>query len=349
MKKILQKLRLLKSWYKNVLAKKSDYKVPVLTRIKYALKGFTANEYVWYNLKNNNYKEYISEFKRVRSRQIINGDYKFILDDKLVFEEIFRNYVRVPKTYAWISDGNVYPMHDVNISESNIIDFIKEKEEVVLKWEKGYEGKGTYVIKYQDNSIIINHKESNLEELKELIFKKGIAILSEYMHQSEFSNQLYPNSANTIRIVCAKSKNEKYAKILKAVQRIGNEYSKPVDNLCAGGFSAEIDLKTGELKEMIRKYGPMNQRLKKYKKHPDTGIEIYGRKIPDWEKIKKEITSLTNKFPYLNLIAWDVLLTEEGICIIEANASSGCDLFQMEHGIKNEEYGDILRSYGVFK
>lgn len=350
MKKIIKKIRKLKLWYKKVLISKNDYKIPFFTKIKYALKGFSGNEYILYNLKENDYTMYESEFERIQSRQIINGDYKFILDDKLIFEEIFRNYIRVPKTYAWISNGNIYGMHEFDINNDNFIDFIKEKKDVVLKWENGYEGKGTYVIKYIEKSkFIINHEEKNINDLKKVFSYYGTAILSEYIEQSKFSNELYPNSTNTIRIICAKKKNEKYAKIYKAVQRIGNNYSKPVDNFCAGGFASEIDIQTGELQEIISKNPKAEYKLKLLKEHPDTGNIIYGKKIPNWEKIKKEITDLTNKFPYLNLIAWDVLLTEEGICIIEANASSSCDLLQMKHGIKNEEYGEMLESYGVFK
>ena len=45
----------------------------------------------------------------------------------------------------------------------------------------------------------------------------------------------------------------------------------------------------------------------------------------------------------------NVLLTDDGFCIIEGNASSGCGIFQMEHGVRNSELGDIYRSYGVIK
>lgn len=86
-----------------------------------------------------------------------------------------------------------------------------------------------------------------------------------------------------------------------------------------------------------------------YSKHPDTGSILEGKVIPGWEQLKSEIEDLTNRFPYLNFVGWDVLLTEEGFCIIEGNASSGLDLFQMEHGVRNKEFGDIYRSYGIIR
>ena len=99
----------------------------------------------------------------------------------------------------------------------------------------------------------------------------------------------------------------------------------------------------------MQNYGTMERRLVFYNKHPDTDVQISGKIIPNWVQIKKEIVDLTNKFPYLNFVAWDVLLTNNGIYIIEGNASSGCGMFQMQHGVKNEELGDIYRNYNIIK
>lgn len=348
LKKIKATIRHTILWYKKVLMAHTDYKVSFLTKIKYAIKGFTVNEYIWYDLKNNDYNDYISDFKRIESRKI-NENYKTILDDKLLFEEIFTNYIRVPYNYGYMSNGHIYPLHDYNVSNNNIIDFIKEKENIVLKMLKGYEGNGVFVIKYINNRFEVNGKRTSMKDLNKLFETCEESIICEYVSQSKFENEIYNKSTNTIRIVCAKKKGDTHAKILKAVQRIGTDYCAPVDNISAGGLAAEIDIETGRLSYAISKYGPMERRMKKMSNHPDTNNQIEGKIIPNWKEIKKEIEDVTNKFPYLNFVAWDVLLTDERICIIEGNASSGCGLFQLEHGIKNEEYGDVLRSYGVFK
>lgn len=349
MKKILEKFIKAKHWIKLVLFKKTDYNIPITTRINYALKGFTVNEYVWYDLKKNNYKNYISDYVRLKSRDKINNKYKFILDDKLIFEEIFRNYIKVPYNYGYVSNGHIYSLHNYEINNERFLDFIKEKRNIVIKYLNGGEGNGVYIIKYRNEKFEINGKKTTKQEIRKLIKQCGESIICEYITQSKFENEIYDKATNTIRIVCAKKKGETHAKILKAVQRIGTDYCAPIDNVSAGGLASEIDIETGRLSYAISKYGPMERRMKKMPNHPDNNNQIEGKVIPNWNKIKEEIENVTNKFPYLNFVAWDVLLTEEGICIIEGNASSGCGLFQLEHGIKNEEYGDILRSYGVFK
>lgn len=347
LKKIMKYIRLLMLWYSKVFTAHSDYKVSFFTKIKYAIKGFTVNEYIWYDLKHNDYRNYISDFERINSRKI-NGNYKLILDDKLLFEEVFRNYIRVPYNFGYISSGYIYSLHDYNLNNNNIIEFIKEKGIIVLKMLKGYEGNGVFIIKYSNNKFDLNGKKTTIKDLNRLFASCSESILCEYMRQSDFENNIYDKSTNTLRIVCAKKKGETHAKILKAVQRIGTDFCAPVDNISAGGLASEIDIETGRLSYAISKYGPMERRMKKMSSHPDNGNQIEGKIIPNWNQIKNQIEDVTNKFPYLNFVAWDVLLTDEGICIIEGNASSGCGLFQLEHGIKNEEYGDILKSYDVF-
>ena len=186
--------------------------------------------------------------------RIINGDYKIILDEKLLIEEIFRNYIKVPKTYAWINNKKIYGMHEFEVNNDNIIDFLNNVRKSVLKWEKGCEGKGIYIIEaIGDNIFLVNGKTKSEKEIKKIFLYEGQAILTEYVQQSEFEEEFYPYSTNTLRIIVAKKKDEKDAHIIKAVQKIGNSSSKPVDNISAGGLAAEINIETGELGVAIAK------------------------------------------------------------------------------------------------
>lgn len=351
LKKCYRRLKKWKDWYERVWKAENTFHVPLAKRLKYALMGFTANEFVWFDLEKHDAHDYISEYERINSREI-NGVYKAILDSKILFEEIFRHYVRVPAVYAWISDGIVYGLHGYEVDNSNLADFIRELGTAVLKQETGAEGKGTYIIAGQagERAFSINGAAASEQELLKLLGQDGQAILCEYMRQSEFENSLYPDAANTLRIVCGKKRGETETHVIKAVQRIGNDASRPVDNVSAGAIACPVDLETGRLgMGCIPKSHERLGEGRFFARHPDTGCMLEGKIIPDWERLKREITALTNRFPYLNYIAWDILLTEEGFCVIEANASSGCMMFQVEHGVRNEEIGAIYRSYGVIE
>ena len=150
-----------------------------------------------------------------------------------------------------------------------------------------------------------------------------------------------------MRIVCAKKKNETKAQFIGAVQRVGCNASIPVDNLSRGGMAISINSDTGELGYGRIERGESEIVGRPLSEHPDTQSKFYGRKVPNWDKIVAELLELTNKLPYLNFVAWDILLTDEGMCVIEGNASSGVGLFQMESGIRNSEFGEVLKSYNI--
>lgn len=125
--------------------------------------------------------------------------------NKLLFEEIFRNYTRVLTTYAWVSDGIVYGIHGDEAQNSNIAAFIQEHSIVILKTEGGCEGKGTYVIEANSNGMeypfSVNGQLMSKKDAETLFSKSGQAILCGFIYQSDFGNSLYPHSTNTIRIV----------------------------------------------------------------------------------------------------------------------------------------------------
>jgi len=133
-------------------------------------------------------------------------------------------------------------------------------------------------------------------------------------------------------------------KVFFAVQRIGTAKTIPVDNGSKGGLVAKIDLETGTLSE-----ARCLQDLGVFKVHPDSGNPIEGVRIPNWEDIKKQMLDVCKKIPYMDFIAWDLLITEEGVSVIEANTSSGVNIIQLWGGQKKGELGDFFRSHNVIK
>ncbi len=337
-----------KAWKRVVWDAKTDFSLPLITRMKYASKGFSINEYYWFNFAENDYKEYISEFERLESREI-NGDYKIALDDKILFEEIVGQYVNVPQNYALIKDGIISGLHGNGIDNNNYIEFLFEAKKTVLKWLSRGGGEGTYVIFCENDRIYVNNKLRDEEYIENLFAREGSALLCEYITQSDFAESLYPNTTNTLRIVCAKKRGEAKAEFIIAVQRVGCDDSIPVDNLSSGGIVVSVNGETGELGTGYATHGRKDRIMVPFESHPDTGEPFVGKVIPNWHQLVTEIVDLTNKLPYLNFVAWDILLTNDGYSIIEGNASSGCGLFQVEHGIRNSKLGDIYRSYGIIR
>lgn len=66
-------------------------------------------------------------------------------------------------------------------------------------------------------------------------------------------------------------------------------------------------------------------------------------------KIKAEILEVADKLPFMDFIAWDILITKKGVCVIEANSSSGVNIIQLWGGQRQGELGDFFRHYKVIK
>ena len=117
-----------------------------------------------------------------------------------------------------------------------------------------------------------------------------------------------------------------------------------MDNGSKGGLVSRIDLDAGTLSAAKSLHD-----LNEYQYHPDSGNRIEGIMIPGWSEIKLQILEVCKKMPYMDFIAWDLLMSDEGICVIEANSSSGVNIIQLWGGQKNGVLGDFFSYYEVIK
>ena len=102
-----------------------------------------------------------------------------------------------------------------------------------------------------------------------------------------------------------------------------------VDNFHRGGIVSRVDMQTGEL-------GPasdagVGRPCVWLEKHPLTGAQIAGRRLPMWRETVELVCRAHAAFPDRITIGWDVAITERGPVIIEGNAQSGCDMIQRTH------------------
>ena len=65
--------------------------------------------------------------------------------------------------------------------------------------------------------------------------------------------------------------------------------------------------------------------------------------IPGWSEIKLQILEVCNKIPYMDFIAWDLLVTDREVCVIEANSSSGVNIIQLWGGQRKGALGDFFK------
>lgn len=349
MRKQLKKLRSDFYLWRTTVAVKPHFNVPFLKRIFLSLKGFKADQYVQYNFAQNDPQEYITAFERWKSREV-DGVYNIVMDDKLIFSEIFGKYIPIPALLAWISHGNIIGMHGHDVNNESLTEFVRQEGSVVIKPTNNGGGTGVYVIHAENGAFDINGKRSSDVALMALVESCRDSIITRFIRQSSFGSALYPHATNTVRIIVVRQKGDSHCTAVAAIQRIGRDTSRPVDNCSMGALASEIDMQTGILGSATSYYKPENlDRLTFHDNHPDTGAPIKGMTIPNWPDLVKSVCTAADQLPYIKLIAWDIVITDAGLCAIEANASCGLDLLQVFRGCRNTALGQFYRDNGVIK
>ena len=302
--------------------------------LKLLMRGFLSESRIIYDLKKNTINNYLSDFDRLKT-STINGKYSIILNDKMLFELLMKDYLNIPVSLGFIQKGTVIYFGKKGIDNfCSLMDYLDFAKVFVVKPIYGGGGKGVLIIKKDDGNLFINERKSSIDEIKDIFSKLNDYFISEYVVQGHYGRNLYPHSLNTIRIVTMILPESNKPFIPIAVQRIGNKTSAPTDNWTQGGFSAEINLETGELGKCVAY--PINGQLEWHSKHPETGHQIEGKIIPKWAMIRDTILNAAGKIP-LKYIGWDVAVTDNGYKVLEGNNCTDVNLLQVHRPILLDE------------
>jgi len=117
-----------------------------------------------------------------------------------------------------------------------------------------------------------------------------------------------------------------------------------------GGLRSEIDLETGELKPAIKKYLRKKSRHVLYDRHPETGGQIAGVIIPNWPQLKAQLLAALAELSFLRLVGWDLLVQNDGFCILEGNTRPSLISLQATRPILSDPRARrFLEHHGIVK
>jgi len=313
-------------------------------RLRAYLNGFTSRLYRIYELKNrNDLNPYLSSFARRAYTRYINQDIEILKNKQKFYEYMFERDMQdyLPGLLGVVKTGNFK-------GEQNIKNHLLDKKKIVLRPCIGSGGLGVYICELDEEHVIINGQRKKLREFELLIQTlDGKYIITDFCEQANFFREIYPFSANTIRIWTMNPEN-KEPFIPVAVLRIGTKKSGFLDNVSRGGLTAPINLETGEVGKgaQLTPFGEVRW----YKNHPDTSTQIEGFTIPHWNSIKKELLSLVSKLPECKYVGWDLLLkdNEGDFVIIEGNHRPDIDLVQVHNPLlEDQRVINFYRENGV--
>lgn len=345
----LKKIKLFVLFWSRIVFVKNNFNVNFFTKLRANFfGGFLADQYVLFDFKHNNKKDFLSEFDWYKSRYI-NEPFDFAFNNKVICSEILKQYINVPTNFFIKNKGLLYDFSHGLKNNEDVFHCLKLQKNLILKPFALGKGNGVHLLSYTDSSlkpsISIDGKTTDKGSLFNFLDQRDDFIISQFINQHSYAVQLYDKTANTIRLITLRDIHTHKMKIYFAVQRIGTSRTIPVDNGSKGGLVCNIDINTGTLSPARCLHD-----TSVYHTHPDSGNPIEGVVIPNWTDLKKRILSVADQLPFMDFIAWDILISSDASpCVIEANSSSGVNILQLWGGLRNKELGHFFRHYGVIK
>jgi Sugar-transfer associated ATP-grasp len=162
-------------------------------------------------------------------------------------------------------------------------------------------------------------------------------LIERRLEQGAFWRELFPDSANTLRLLTLWTPGEPAPFVARAVQRIGTADTVPTDNWSGGGISAPVDLAEGRLGEGRMHPLKGKRAAQRFTHHPDTGAPIAGAVLPQWAQVTDVVLRAAASVPFNRMAGWDILVDSAGVpVILEANGNSDVNLLQVHGGLLGE-------------
>ncbi len=221
-----------------------------------------------------------------------------ILDNKALFAKQWNEFFQ--RKYC------VYDPQNTNNFKTEFFDCFSGKRIIVKPIDK-WGGIGVQVF-----------ETNQLDEAYDIIVSADSkTIIEEYIYQTGALHELNPSSLNTVRIttlVDHHGREKSTPKVVDAQLRVGKK-GEFVDNSCAGGSCFYIDINTGTTLSGADFNGTSITSI-------IPGVPVRGFQIPRWEEamafcVKAHLHAPTA----LNLIGWDVCISDDGVYMIEGNAN----------------------------
>jgi hypothetical protein len=138
--------------------------------------------------------------------------------------------------------------------------------------------------------------------------------------------ELAPGSSTTRIVTLLTSSGT--VEILGAVQTLARAGAM-VDAWSVGALACGIDTTSGELREGVLRPEFGSGRMRR---HPDTGEQFVGVRVPYWQQALDVVTHGARMLPSLRTIGWDVLISDAGPVVLEANPNWGLHKIQTHAG-----------------
>ena len=313
---------------------RSSYKLPIAKRLRAWRNGFLSRSYLLYDLDRNEPGSYFPDIACLS--YTISDPHYSALSNKLHFSSLMQLHgVPHPRVLGFLHRGC---LHEVDSSpakrahlEHTLQSLVQDHGRLVVKPCASGHGIGMMFVNRDDGNLALNDASIEMHELVELVDGLDHYYVSEFIEQGDYARNIFPGSPNTLRVLTVWDVDTSEPFVAAVAQRIGTSRSIPVDNFHQGrgGISVHVDPESGRM----GKGTTLDETGRKlwYSDHPETGAPIEGAHVPHWQRTRQRLLDVAARFPQVPFIGWDVIVTNSGFSVLEANCPPGVAVCQA-HG-----------------
>lgn len=292
----------------------------------YKTKGLTTDEYYEFEFERRD-EEFRKSFLGINEQryyldQLNPIKYCVLARNKYMAHKMLENTgVRKSELYCYYQPKACYISSTESANDvAGVLRILQEKkvQTCVIKTTESSHGDNVWVIKainYQESDAVMSRFDNETILLSEVLGQDAL-IFEGVINQTKQFAAFNESSVNTVRFM-TNLFPDGTARIIATFIKIGRA-GKCVDNAGGGGnVDVCVDTETGEIKYAIQYDGWRN--IKDIEKHPDSGAQLNGVVIDNWEAIKAEVIKYQQAFPYCKAAGWDIAITDEGPVVIEVN------------------------------
>jgi len=313
--------------------RRNPFHPPWSERLRAWRRGFLSRSDRWLGLEGREAGEYLTDLARYLRTSDLNEPYARVLDDKLVFHEVFRRYPGLlPEAYALLRRGTVIPISPtVRIASfDDVLRLLSESGRLVLKPTTGGGGVNVTVLdaRRAQDRIALGGVRHTLAEARAFLMTRREQLVTEYVECGEYARAIFPDSSNTVRMLTVWEEETGESFLPYAIHKFGTSRSGGVDNFARGGVAAWVDVESGRMGPAIS-MGPDGRPV--YSPvHPETGAPVEGVIVPRWGQAVDRMLRLARDHPYLPHVGWDLAITDDGLRVFEGNSFTGNEVFQLQ-------------------
>ena len=317
----------LSQWAAMICSSKSEQKRIIADYKRlFKTKGLTTREYADFEFEKRS-DEFRKSFLGINEQRFyldyLNPKkYYSLARNKYIAHKMLEGIgVRKSLLYCYYMPEARYPDNNECADElSGVLRILKMKNvhSCVIKTTESSHGDNVWVIKdieYRENDALLTRFDGEQFMISSVLGRDAL-IFEKIVKQTNQFASFNVSSVNTIRFMTVLYPDGT-ARVIGTFMKMGRA-GKCVDNAGAGGnVDVCVDVETGEIKYAIQFDGW--RKIKEIEKHPDSGNQLNGVVIENWQAIKEEVKKFQQSFPYCKAAGWDIAITDEGPVVIEVN------------------------------